>query len=188
MSMDKHITSVCQSLFRNFRDINRIRKLLSGDAIRSLVHTTITSKLDYGNSLLAGITNEQLHRLQRAQNVAARLVTHSHRHDHITPVLKQLHWLPVKERINYKIALLVFKCLHGLAPLYLCSLITKRIAPRSLRSSEQLLCVVPPGNLMAGQRAFSKAGPKLWNNLPAHIRNCDKLEPFKSLLKTHLFS
>jgi hypothetical protein len=188
LSMEAHVTSVSRSIFVNMRNISKIRNLLDTDAVKTLVHATITSRLDYGNALLTGITSAQLERLQRAQNTAARLITRTRMHEHITPVLHELHWLPVRERISYKVGLLVFKCLHDLAPPYLNSLIVRRTSARSLRSNSQLLCVVPRSNLTIGERAFSRAGPKFWNNLPSDIQNCNKIEPFKSMLKTHLFT
>jgi hypothetical protein len=142
LSMEAHVTTVCRSIFMNIRNIRQICSFLDENAVKTLVHATITSRLDYCNSLLIGIPSSQLDRLQRAQNTAARLITHTKRFDHITPVLLELHWLPIRQRIWYKVALLVFKCLHDLAPPYLKSLIQQRAAPRSLRSSTQLLSAI----------------------------------------------
>ena len=132
---------------------------------------------------------QQLRRLQLVQNAAARLLTCTKKQKHITPVLASLHWLPVRFRIDFKILLLVFKSLHGLAPPYLSEMLSTRTPARSLRSSNQLLFEVPRSRLKSrGDRAFSVVAPKLWNALPLHVRVADSVDCFKSRLKTHFFS
>ena len=79
--------------------------------------------LDYGNALLAGLPPEHLKKLQRIQNIAARIITFTPRRGHITPILKQLHWLPIKHRIEFKILLHVFRCINGTAPRYLADIL-----------------------------------------------------------------
>lgn len=125
-------------------NIYQIRHYLDTDSLLILVHAFITSKLDFCNSLLIGLPKCLLKRLQSVQNAAARLVSGSRKYDHISPVLHQLHWLPVDKRIIYKILLMVFKCLHNLAPSYLSNLIIKYTPNRALRSSSKNLLVVPP--------------------------------------------
>ena len=138
--------------------------------------------------LLSGLQQSQINRLQHVQNSAARLLTATSRYDHVTPVLRSLHWLPVSARIDFKILLLVFKVLNGLGPLYLSELLEPYIPNRNLRSSKKKLLVVPKYNLKTyGYRAFSHRAPTLWNALPDDIRQVDLLETFKSKLKTHLF-
>ena len=105
------------------RKIGSIRSFLTNEAAAQLVHSFVTSRLDYGNSLLYGIDGASLDKLQRLQNTAARIVSLTKKYDHITPVLKQLHWLPVRLRIKFKIILLAFKALNDLAPSYLKSLL-----------------------------------------------------------------
>ena len=134
------------------------------------MHAFVTSKLDTCNSLLYGLPKSQLSRLQRIQNTAARIVTRSRREDHITPVLMNLHWLPVEQRIEYKILLLTFKALHGLAPGYLQQLIKQYVPRRELRSMDKMTLYNPTANLKSyGYRSFQKAAPTLWNRLPQNI-------------------
>ena len=119
------------------------------------------------------------------------LVTGTRRCDHITPVLRQLHWLPVRQRIEFKMAVLVYKALNDLSPQYLaddCQLTTST-GRRRLRSSNVATCDVPRTRTSLGDRSFTAAGPRLWNNLPLHLRDFElSLLEFRRLLKTHLFS
>ena len=126
--------------------------------------------------------------LQAVQNAAARVVTLTPKHVHITPILINLHWLPVEFRITFKVLLLVYKALHGLAPSYISDLLNFKTYSRSLRSSCKEYLVVPRSRLKTyGDRAFSIAGPKLWNDLPLEIRKCASVATFKQSLKTFLF-
>ena len=132
---------------------------------------------------------DMIQKLQMVQNRAARLVTRTRKYEHITPVLKRLHWLPVKVRIEFKLLLLVYKALHGLAPSYLRDLLTEYQPSRSLRSSSLKMLLVPRTKLKTfGDRAFSISGPKLWNDLPLDIRTSESIGTFKSRLKTHFFT
>ena len=123
----------------------------------------MTSRLDYCNGLLCGITDELLCRLQRVQNNAARVVSGSKKYDHITPVLKDLHWLPIRKRIEFKILLLTFKCMQGCAPLYMRELLVKQANTRTLRSNTKNLLQIPLTNLKRlGDRAFCAYAPRLF--------------------------
>lgn len=114
--MEKQCTSVSRSCYMHIRRIGSIRPFISEDACKILVNSLVTSRLDYGNALLYGMNKQYTNKLQRVQNTAARLITRTKKYEHITPVLIQLHWLPVEYRIQYKILLYVFKCLHELGP------------------------------------------------------------------------
>ena len=129
------------------------------------------------------------------QNAAARMLTGTKKREHITPVLAQLHWLPVqlgaqfKFRIDFKILLFVFKALNGSAPPYIGEMLSPHSTSRSTRSSTKQLLSVPRTRLKTkGDRAFSVAGPNLWNPLPPHIKSSTPLASFKSNLKTYLFT
>ena len=130
-----------------------------------------------------------INRLQRIQNRAARLVVKKSKTDPITPLLNELHWLPVKSRINYKIALFCHKCMNNKAPMYLKELLELYVPPRQLRSADKNFFRVPvikSNNL--GGRSFSFVAPKIWNSLPKELRFQTSESQFKKHLKTHLFS
>ena len=189
MTMAAHISRVCSAAHLHLRNISRIRPFLSQTTTEQLVHAFVTSRLDMGNALLSGVTQAQLSRLQRVQNCAARLVTRTNRAEHITPVLEQLHWLPVKQRVIFKILLQVYRSLNNSAPEYICELLHARAPTRSLRSnSEGLQLAVPRTRTAWGDCSFAKTGPQLWNALPVHVRQSDSLAIFKKALKTHLFT
>ena len=113
----------CKACFFHLRNISKIRDCLSPANTEKLVHAFITSKLDSANSLLHGLPTFLIDRLRNVQNSAARIITRTKKYDHIKPVLKQLHWLPVNQRINYKILLLTYKALNGQAPSYITELL-----------------------------------------------------------------
>ena len=189
MKMDKHISKVCQATYYQLRNISAIRSLLTRSAAESLIHSLVTSRIDFCNSLLVGLPSAMLNRLQGVQNAAARLLTGTKKYDHITPILTELHWLPIKYRIEFKILLLTFKAVHGLAPGYVTSLIEQRRLRPGLRSSGTGITLhVPITHLRGyGDRAFSSIAPRLWNSLPSSLREIDSIDLFKSSLKTHLF-
>ena len=189
MSMNIHVGKVCSKAFRGLYSIRQIRKFLSMDSTKTLIHAFVTSHLDYCNSLLAGIPQYQLQRLQKVLNAAARLIYQSPRHSHITPILISLHWLPVKFRVDFKIALLVYKALNGSAPSYISALLSPKSASKyDLRSDDQDLLQVPATKLKTvGDRAFTSAAPRIWNTLPLEIRQSENISIFKKQLKTFLF-
>ena len=188
LNMQSHVSSVCKTAYFHLRNIARIRKYLSEAATQSLIHAFITSRIDYGNSLLWGIPKLLQQRLQHVQNSAARLVKRKKKSDHISPVLYDLHWLPIAQRIKFKLLLITYKALQNMAPGYISDLISTYQPARSLRSADASLLNVPYSRLATcGDRAFSVAAPKLWNSLPLQLRNSTSLTSFKSGLKTFLF-
>ena len=154
---------------------------------KTLVHSLVTSRIDYGNAVLYGISDRLLEMVQRS---AARVVLRIRRGDRrsLTAVLKRLHWLPVKYRIEYKLFVIVCRALHDRTPAYLASLITPYIPRRALRSADRALLTVPRHNLeQYGRRSFSRAGPTLWNALQEDMRLNGCMDTFKARLKTHYF-
>ena len=133
--LKKQINNICKGAWYVIQKIGRIHPYLSQEFCERLVHTFVSSKLDSYNSILYGLPVTELNKLQRVQNAAARLISRAPKSHHITPVLQQLHWLPYKDRISFKLLLLTFKALHGLAPIYISELIKPYNPSRSLRSS-----------------------------------------------------
>ena len=161
---------------------------MSDEATSCLVNSVITSRLDFCNSSLAGINSDQLVRLQRIQNSAARLIARKRKHDHITPILHELHWLPIEFRIKFKLCVLAFRHFEGTLPSYLSSVLCTYQPSRTLRSSSEKLLKIPRVTLKsAGERSFRFAAPTAWNSLPNSLRNSSSISQFKSQLKTHLF-
>ena len=188
LSFENHISHVTKTAFFHLRNIAKLRNMLPVPDAEKLVHAFMTSRLDYCNALLGGCPASSINKLQVVQNAAARVLTRSRKYDHITPILQSLHWLPIKFRISYKILLLTYKALNGLAPAYLTSLLPRYNPSRSLRSQNAGLLIVPRiAKSTKGGRAFSHLAPKLWNSLPDNVRGSDTLPLFKSRLKTHLF-
>jgi exonuclease III len=189
LAMDVHIKRVCQLAYFQLRTIRTVQQVLSPDALERLVHAFVTARLDYCNSILYGIPEASVKKLQLVQNSAARLVSKTHKYEHITPVLKALHWLPVSQRIDFKVLILTYKALNGLAPSYIANMLQEYRPARTLRTTDCNLLVVPRARLKtAGQRSFHYAAPHLWNHLPNALRRCSSFNMFKSSLKTHLFN
>ena len=179
LSMNNQISSVCRACFL---ELNR-------EALATLISTKVLSRLDYCNSTYTGIPAEQLNRLQRVQNAAAQLVLSKRKNDHITPLLKRLHWLPVKARCDYKIATLVYQFFDGaLAPSLASSLQVYRPTRNLYSANEKLLTPQSYKLKSAGGRSFSVSAPRIWNNLPLFVRDSLTLDTFKKRLKTHLFN
>ena len=129
-----------------------------------------------------------LQKLQRVQNSAARLVTKCPRSDHITTILRKLHWLPVKQRIQYKLLVTTYKALHGSAPSYLSVMLQPYQSTCTLRSNELQLLHVLRARCGYGDRSFAVAAPRLWNSIPLVIKSCTNTSIFKNHRKTYLFT
>ena len=151
----------------------QIRNILSKSHTEILVHAVITSRLDNCNSLFINTSKANLHKLQKVQNAAARLVIKGNKRTPITETLKNLHWLRVESRIVFKVLLLVFKSLHNLSPK------NSKMEFKS-SSNRSLLDTKSFNNTQYGRRTFSYAGPRLWNALPLNIRT--EVENLKSIM------
>lgn len=189
LNFNAHINHVTKTAFFHLRNIARIRAFLSLDNAKTLIHAFVFSRLDYCNALLSGLPKKTTDRLQLVQNAAARVLTRTKMREHITPVLASLHWLPVVFRIDFKILLLVYKALNGLAPSYLVDCLPRYAPNRPLRSSSADLLDIPKmAYKKHGKAAFCFYGPTAWNKLPAHIRQANSVASFKTQLKTHFFT
>ena len=184
--MYAHITSMCQSTMYHLRRITSIRRFLDRGATETLIHTFISSRLDYCNSLLTELPSCELDRLQ--QNVAAQILTFTRKPEHIRQVHNSLHWLPVSARIEFKVVTMTFKCLHGMAPEYVPEILDIYRPRRVLRSTMALrLCKRRENLKSAGGRSFFIMAQQLFNSLPNNLIKTTSLTTFKSKLKTFLF-
>ena len=188
LSLKPHISTLCKTAYYHIRQLRQIRSSLDTSSAIFLANSLVSSKLDYCNSLLYGLPSSSLDRLQKVQNSLARVVVPSvRRRHHITPTLKMLHWLPIHQRIQFKIASLTYKTLLYQQPSYLLELITPHNPTRNLRSADKHLLKLPNITSANGRRSFSFAAPTVWNSLPLSLRSCPSLPLFLSALKTHLF-
>ena len=178
---------LCRSANFYLYQIGKIRHNLTESAVISAVRTLILSRFDYCNSLLYGITSSRLNKVQLVQNSAARLVMKKSKREHISPLLVHLHWLPVRARVEYKVALVAHKCFYQPVPRYLQDTLSWYVPGRSLRSSEQHLAKPVKGKKKIGGCGLSSSGPRVWNELPECLRAIATLDHFKAQLKTHLF-
>ena len=119
MTLVPFINNACKYVFSQLYNIRRIRKYLT----KTLLHAMITSRIDYCNSLLCGLPDNCLNKLQRVKKAAARPITGTANFSHITPMLRSLHWLPIKQRVQFKMLILVFKAIIGLSPNYISNLV-----------------------------------------------------------------
>jgi len=170
----------CVELYqRILRQIRSIRRSVTRPVLQSLVVSIVLSRLDYGNAALAGLPTRELSRLQSVQNAGARLILSANKYDHVSSLLRDLNWLRAPQRINYKIAVLVCRCLHGLAPAYL-SVDLRSIkdlpSRQRLRSRSSDTLAVPTSNLSTvGDRAFPIVAARVWNTLSLDVRSSSSL-------------
>jgi len=190
LSMQQHVNKVAQTCFFHIRRLKQVCRLLGSDVASKLMSAFVLSRLDYCNAALAGLPSSTIAPLQRVQNTAARIVARLRPRDHVTPALQELHWLPVKQRIVYKLCLLMHLVHIGRAPLYLSQSLTTTASLHSrshLRSASSCRYEQPRTRRKFGERAFTSAGPMHWNTLPQHLQTLTNTLTFKRHLKTFLF-
>jgi len=191
---DVHLTmgnlawKVCSTAYCHPTNISSIRKALTLDSAVALVYVFVSCRLDSCNSLLSVISNELLYQLQRVQHILDG-VTGTKRYDHVTPLLKILHWLPMEQLVKFKVLPFTFKRLKGAASSYMRHVSTFPKGHQHLRySSEDILVVLKTTRLkMAGDWTFIYQAATLWNVLPEAIRSMKTVATFKSHVKTYLF-
>ena len=182
-TFSNHITNTCRACYYHLKDLRRIRKYLSMETAALLANSMISSRLDYCNSLLYGISKYNVAKLQKIQNALCRIVFRLDRTSHVIPFLQKLHWLPITYRILFKYNLITFKAINFSQPTYLSSLIKTSCLTRgnrlSLSSASHKKAI--------GRRGFAVASPIEWNRLPQSVRSQQTITGFRSQLKTYLF-
>jgi len=191
LSMRTHISKTVSACFAVLRQLRSIRRSVTRPVLQSLVASLVLTRLDFGCTTLAGLPARQLNRLQSVLNAAARLVYSARRSEHVSPLLYELHWLRVPERIEFRLAVLAHRCINGTAPRYLAGEL-ERVADTAsrqrLRSASSPALLVPRSlHKTIGDRAFPVAASKVWNKLPPAITSLSSLHTFKRALKTELF-
>jgi hypothetical protein len=187
LSFSDHISLVCRNGYFYLRNIKAVGKYLPRDKLLGLIHAFVTSRIDFCNALHCGLPGVLLSHLQKLQNQAARIATGTSRFEHISPVLRTLHWLPVKRRVEFKVLIFVYKYVYGDSPSYF-DLHLHQPA-RTTRSAIAPVLQRPRSrHVRTGDRAFSVKGPTLWNTLPAELRLITDFNRFKTVLKTYLFN
>jgi hypothetical protein len=188
MTMAAQVSTTCKSAWFRLHQIGKIRPYLNSDQTKSVIHAYVTSKLDQNNSLLVGVADTLISKIQKLQNAAAKMIHRAKKQDHVTPLLKELHWLPISQRITFKVLLLAYKALNDEGPLYLKDMLRwykPKVTTRS--ATDGKLLVIDKTNLSYGDRAFGVSAPRLWNSLPFSLRDSPSTATFKRNLKTHLF-
>jgi hypothetical protein len=190
LTMQEHVSRKARACFFHIRRLRTVRRELGRQVTARLVSTLILSRLDYCNAVLAGLSASTLAPLHCVLNVAARLVLELGPRDHVSAALRELHWLPIRKRIDYKLCLLAHNVRIGHAPEYMSELLTATSdvsSKASLRSSNSGDFVVPATRLRLGGRAFSVDAARAWNTLPTELKSTHFTSTFKRKLKTFLY-
>jgi hypothetical protein len=188
MDMSANTTAIIRSCYFHLRHISQINKFLPIETRKRVINALVTSRLDYCNSLLYGTVDRNFVRLQKVQNTAARIIVGVPKYASITPVLRDLHWLPVRERARFKVLVLVHRAVNNCGPVYLRELVSIYVPTRSLRSAGNRLLVRARTRCRAGDASFAAAAADLWNGLPLPLRELTSEAAFKGALKTHYFN
>jgi hypothetical protein len=187
LTFDLHVQNTTKSCYYHIKALRYIRSSITPETAKAIACSIVCSRLDYANSLLYGVSEANLAKLQRVQYSLAKVVLGPTISSSGSYAIKQLHWLPIKSRIQFKIATLTHKVLSSKEPIYLYSLLSQYSPSRSLRSSNQNLLTQPRTHSVFGSRAFRSCAPSIFNSLPCEIRSIQSVASFRAKLKTHLF-
>jgi hypothetical protein len=188
MNMGGQVLSTKRACLYQLRNIAQLKEIIPGNVLPSFIYAYVTSRLDFCNSLLIGATQKEIHQLQIIQNSCARLLTNTPKTQSITLQLQRLHWLPIKQRIIFKLLTMAHKLIYdNTYPKY--TRLTVKEPSRNTRSSNfiQLESQYRVRLSTVGCRAVYQNIVKLWNELPGQIRSEQTLVRFRSLVKTYLF-
>jgi len=168
-----HVQGLAHRCFYHFRKLRSVKRSLTTDSAKTLVHALIASRLDYRNSVLYQINTTVTKTLQSVLHSAERLIVRKRKFECITPTLRDdLHWLPVRERIVFKLCMIIFKCRHQTALQELCVPVTASTSRQHLRSAAcGDLLVLACRTFSFGPFSFAACAPKLWNSVPPSIRD-----------------
>ena len=189
LRMNEHINKIVKSCNLYLSQIRSIRSFLTFESVKMVTHSIIVSRIDFLNSLMINLPSYQIHKLQRVQNRAVRLIFKLPQHVPITGYLQSLHWLPVKARLEYKSIMITHKLILFNEPAYLKDMISfKEKNTIDLRSNHLHLMLEKPSCSKRSDELFDVYTPKIYNQLPISIRNCSSIITFKNNLKTFLYN
>ena len=183
LNLDKHVNLLVSHCYKILKDIGRVKKCMERSQLERVVHAVISNRFDYCNSILMNISKENIYKLQKLQNAAAKLILGKRKRDSASGALRELHWLNVESRIVFKILLLTYKTLKGQCSKNL----SLRYKGFNGRSEDFLLLETPVFKTAYGKRIFEYNASRLWNALPVSVRGEEDIEKFKKQIKTILF-
>ena len=190
LTFEEHVTHRCKLASWNLQKLRKIRVYMDEETCKRTIQALVISHLDYANGLLVDIPKKHLNKLQMVQNRAAKMILGRSKYDSGTKARFDLHWLPIVERIEFKILTIVYKCTSGIGPEYLRELFVKEVQAHNTRRSSNNntnLHVPYTKRKTFAHRSISVAGPRMWNKLPTKIKLNTTVDGFKRDLKTHLF-
>ena len=183
-----HINKLTSSSFNTLHNIAHVQCHLDQETTKILVQALVLSKLDYCNSLFLGIPKNNIAKLQKIQNMSCRIIFQLPKHSNINNYLVQLHWLKIQEHITYKVATIMHKCIHNIAPIYLTEIVFSELPhTRNLTSTQRrLLYTTKSRTEFVHSGSFKSMGPRIWNTLYANVKNSYNIDVFKSRLR-HMY-
>ena len=181
LTFESHVNGLVSSCYYHLRNVGKMKRNLTRADLLSLVHSVVSSKLDYCNVILYGINKDVINRLQKVQNAAARLIYKLPKRSSVSETIRKLHWLRVDERIVYKILVIVFKHFCCISPDNLHTLL-------QIGDAETRHLKLQHFTSRNGRRTFSYVAPRFWNKLPIALRTLTDVTKFKKQLKYNIFN
>ena len=185
--MDKHVNEVSHACFYHLRALRHIRPAITASDTNMIACSVVGSRLDYANAVqLYGVSSKNIQRFQHIPNALARCVVYSKVHRSSNALLQRLHWLPIHQRIDFKLAKLAFLARSSTTSSYLNSSVARYLPSHTLRSQDTCLLAVPTTKTVFDSRAFRVASPTVFNSLPEDIRSTDNISRFCRLLGRYI--
>ena len=166
--------------------MNRVKESFNKETLKLLITSLVFSKMLYCSTVWSNTSTQNINKLRSIQNFASKIVTNSRKFDHVTPLHRQLTWLPVKQLLYYRDSVLTYKYLKGLAPKHLVDKFTRSSSIHALHTRKHDLLHIPLYRTASGQRTFAYRGTCIWNNLDNNIKQCVSFQSFKQAIKGQL--
>ena len=188
LNYDKHVSLLVSSCMNKLCQINRAKNSFDTKTLSEIISSLVISKMVYCSSVWSNTSASNVKKVQSIQNFACKIITKSRKYDHVTPLLRELNWLPVDKLLYFRDASLTYKCVNNLAPDYLCNKLIKRSSIHDRRTRTHDSLQIPLFKTAAGQRSFTYRAVHIWNNLDKNLKDCSSLKIFKAALKKHLLA